>query len=426
MLELPNGWAVETLPIFCNVRTGKKDANHANEQGVYRFYTCSRKYSFCDTFSFCGKCVIVPGNGDIGLVFYYDGSFEAYQRTYVLENICILPKYLYYHFLWNWRHINTNKQYGTTVRYVRISNFYNYVVRISPCAEQHRIVAKIDALFSELDKGIEILQIIRQQLRMYRQAVLKWAFEGAITNTEMSPAKLGDYIEKPRYGTSKKCLPGLPNSGDVCVLRIPNVDYHLGVIDYSDVKYASFNDEEKSALMLRENDILLIRSNGSVSLVGRAAIIRKHDASNLFAGYLIRLRVTNQQLLSRYLLFYLSSPNARIYIERIAKSTSGVNNINAKEIESIPINVCSVNEQKDIVAAIESRLSICDKLLQIVDENLNKAQALKQSILKKAFAGQLVQQDTNDESASILLERIKAEQKHPAVKAKTKGGRKNG
>ena len=120
----------------------------------------------------------------------------------------------------------------------------------------------------------------------------------------------------------------------------------------------------------------------------------------------MRLRINTNELIPRFLLHYLSSPDARIYIEIKAKSTSGVHNINSAEIAALPIPVCAPLEQVTIVAAIESRLSICDKLEQIVDENLSKAQALKQSILKKAFAGQLVPQDPNDEPADKLLARI--------------------
>ena len=310
---------------------------------------------------------------------------------------------------------------GTAQPNLSASNLAAFHFPLPPLAEQHCIVGKIESLFSKLDKGVETLQTIRQQLRTYRQAVLKWAFEGNVAGTVFSQAKVGDFIDKPKYGTSKKCS---PNIGGTCVLRIPNINYSAGTIDYTDIKFADFEDAEKSTLTLQENDILVIRSNGSVSLVGRAALIRGLDEKCLFAGYLIRLRVINQSLTAKYLLHYLSSPSARIYIESVAKSTSGVNNINAKEIESIPLPICSLDEQAAIVVAIESRLSVCDNLESIIDENLCKAAALKQSILKKAFAGMLVPQDPNDEPAERLLERITAARTVPTAQKKPVGKRK--
>ena len=165
------------LPDICEIKTGKMDANHATKDGKYRFYTCASNYSMCDTNSFSGPCVIVPGNGDIGLVFYYDGEFEAYQRTYVLQNIKINPKYLYYHLLYKWRYVNSDKQFGSTVRYVRMSNFTSYELEVYSEEEQERIVTKIEELLSQLDDGVETLKKTKEQLKVYRQAVLQDAFK---------------------------------------------------------------------------------------------------------------------------------------------------------------------------------------------------------------------------------------------------------
>lgn len=324
-------------------------------------------------------------------------------------------KYLFYRMQVIRHNTTTHKRYW-------ISDYSKSVIELPPIAEQHRIVTKIDALFSELDKGVELLQTIRQKLRIYRQAVLKWAFEGKLTNATLTEAKLGDYIEKPRYGTSKKCS---AEKGSTCVLRIPNIKFSAGTIDYGDVKFADFDDAELSALRLCKGDILIIRSNGSVSLVGRAAIVRKCDEANLFAGYLIRLRINNAALSSDFLLHYLSSLQARLYIEATAKSTSGVNNINSNEIGALPIPICARDEQENIVAEIDSRLSVCDKLEQLIDDSLSKAQALRQSILKRAFAGQFVPQDPNDEPAEKLLERIKALKAAEIAKAKPTRRKKN-
>ena len=149
--NLPKNWAVVNLLDLCKIDTGKWDANHAAINGKYRFYTCSTQYSYSDTKRFSGECIIIPGNGDIGNVFFYDGEFDAYQRTYVLSNIQIYPKYLYYHLLSNWRNINTDKQFGSTIKFVRIGNFQNYIVMLPPIEEQKRIVSKIDELFSFFD-----------------------------------------------------------------------------------------------------------------------------------------------------------------------------------------------------------------------------------------------------------------------------------
>jgi type I restriction enzyme S subunit len=347
-----------------------------------------------------GRVAIFPLDGSEKYVTVVDVAILRLAHDLISDKYCsyminALPT----------RNLIAKQQSGTTRKRIARSKLEEISIPVPPLAEQRRIVAKIDSLFSELDKGVEMLHTIRAQLRTYRQAVLKWAFEGNFTNTTLTSVSLSDYIEKPRYGTSKKCISG---KGDVCVLRIPNIDYDAGVVRYKDVKFANFIDDEIETLSLHNGDILIIRSNGSVSLVGRAAIVREKDNKSLFAGYLMRLRINKPQLLPQFLLRYLASPTARTYIENRAKSTNGVHNINSDEIRALIIPFCSTDEQTEIVSAIESRLSVCDKLDQNVGESLAKAQALRQSILKKAFVGHLVSQDPNDEPAEKLLERIKA------------------
>ena len=353
-------------------------------------------------------------------------------------------------------------------------------------SRQRRIVAKIEGLFSELDKGIESLKTAQAQLKVYRQAVLKHAFEGkltaqwreenkdklekpdqllarikqerearyeqqfkewrvavkkweedgksgkrparppkleeisplSLTETETFPPlpagwsylRLGLVIDEPKYGSSKKCDYAYKGTG---VLRIPNVV--RGVVDASDLKGAYFEEDEKRTYDLRSGDILVIRSNGSISIVGRCALISKAEEQYLYAGYLLRLRSNLAALLPEYLVALLSSHLLRTQIEHKAKSTSGVNNINSGEIQSLIIPMCSLSEQEVVVERLSTSLSAIDAIEAEIDSQLLKADALRQSILKKAFSGQLVAQDPHDEPASVLLDRIRAERER-AVK----------
>ena len=148
---MPKGWTICRLLDICRIDTGKWDANHATENGRYRFYTCASQFSYSNTKRFSGECLILPGNGDIGAVYYYSGNFDAYQRTYVLSNIQIYPKYLYYHLLYNWRSINLDRKFGSTIKFVRISNFQNYEVSLPPLAEQIRIVQSLEHILGVID-----------------------------------------------------------------------------------------------------------------------------------------------------------------------------------------------------------------------------------------------------------------------------------
>ncbi len=274
------------------------------------------------------------------------------------------------------------------------SEIAHILLPLPPKKIQQAIVSKIEELFSELDKGIENLRTAQQQVKAYRQAVLKWAFEGKLTNNNVKDGELpegwewvnmGNIIEAPKYGTSKKCEYEVNGKG---VLRIPNIAN--GLVDSSDLKFAEFSVEEIESYSLHDGDILTIRSNGSVDLVGKCALINKKDEGLLFAGYLIRLRPKPNKVLSKYLLNVLSSINLRNQIEFKAKSTSGVNNINSKELADLNIPIPRIKEQMDIIQAIESRLSVADNMEQSINQSLLQAEALRQGILKKAFEGKLI------------------------------------
>ena len=293
------------------------------------------------------------------------------------------PKFIFYRLqVIDFDH-NTHKRYW-------IQQYSKIKVKIPSLSVQLRIVARIEELFSQLDAGVETLKKTKAQLAVYRQAVLKEAFEGRLTDSGPEKiVRLGDYIETPRYGTSKKCSYD-NESGRTAVYRIPNIDYKSGRISHDDIKYAQFSESELDGIRLRQGDILIIRSNGSVSLVGRAAIVCDTDTTGTFAGYLIRLRIMEPEfLLPKFLLLFLQSHQARIYIENKAKSTSGVHNINSTEISDLQMPLYDIDTQYAIIEAIESRLSVCDSIEQTVDTALQQAEAMRQSVLKDAFEGRL-------------------------------------
>jgi type I restriction enzyme S subunit len=314
-----------------------------------------------------------------------------------------------------------------------------YPCPLPPLNEQRRIVEKIEALTARSRKAREALEAIPELLDQFRQSVLAAAFRGDLTadwreqNPDVEPAEallerikeedslpfgwctasLGSIIESLKYGTSRKCS---YEENGVPVLRIPNVSE--GMIKHDDIKYAELTDKEIQDLSLIPGDILLIRSNGSVSLVGKTALAKGSEQGFAYAGYLIRVRPNQQLVMPEYLDFCLDSYDLRMQIEVPARSTSGVHNINSKEVQKLQIPLAPLAEQKEIVRKILDFYSAVTQLESVFGETLVEHEQLDQSILAKAFRGELVPQDPNDEPAAVLLERIRAEREKVGKKSR--------
>lgn len=410
--EIPGDWKWVKIGDICKVVTGttppKSDKNnYGNEYPFFKppHLWDGNVFDTDEKLSDLGskRARIVPINtvlvtciGNLGRTGFVKAVAGFNQQiNAILENDDIIGKYIFYLaqsplFRKQLESLAT----GTTVSIVNKSNFETITIPLPPPSSQQAIVSKIEELFSDLDKGIENLKTVRQQLKVYRQSVLKWAFEGKLTNDNVEDGelpdgwkwvKMGDVIQKPKYGTSKKCGYQILGKG---VIRIPNIT--KGLVDITDLKFAAFDKGEIETYRLEEGDILTIRSNGSVDLVGKCALVTKRDEEYLFAGYLIRLRPLSHKILPKYLINTLSSIALRNQIEEKAKSTSGVNNINSEELSGLIFSLPPLQEQLSIIQEIESRLSVADKMEETITQSLLQAEALRQSILKKAFEGKLV------------------------------------
>ena len=368
---------------------------------------------------------------------------------------------------------------GTTINGVTKKQLRDLPVLLPPLAEQRRIVAEIETQFTRLDASVAALRRAQANLKRYRASVLKDACEGRLVPTEAELARSegrdyesadvllerilaerrarwesqekrrGKYREpstpdisalpelpegwvwatveqllaRSEYGTLVKCnyeSEGLP------VLRIPNIV--AGEIDLTDIKYATLPVQIDSVSALARGDVLMCRTNGSVSLVGKTAVVRTElEPHHGFASYLLRFRLVETDMMPKWFHIYATSRLGRAFIEQNAASSAGQNNVSLSLIHTMPIPLPPLAEQRRIVAEVERRLSVVQQAEATVEASLSQAERLRQSILKQAFSGRLVPQDPDDEPASVLLARIKAEREAEAqatASAKGKNGRR--
>lgn len=316
-----------------------------------------------------------------------------------------------------------------------ISEYSQLPVPLAPLNEQIRIIAKIEELITGLDKGIEYLETTKKQIRVYRQAVLQWAFEGKLTNKHVkenelpkgwkwSPIK--DVISELNQGWSPKCENTHSTSND-----------EWAVIKTSAIQHINFEEIENKRLPkhltprkqheLKTNDILITRAGPRVR-VGVCCLVKNVRPKLLNCDKAYRIIADESKVLPVYLVQVLNTPRFLKIIDKCKTggSDSGLN-LTQTRFTSIEIPLPKdIDEQKRIISEIESRLSVCDKIEETIESSLQQAEALRLSIIKKAFEGKLVPQDPNDEPAEKLLERIRAAKGNgkPEKKDKVKAEKK--
>ena len=354
-----------------------------------------------------GQYVILVDGENSGEVFRihetgYMGS--TFKRLACPDNR--LLEYLLYIIKFNQKVFRENKK-GSAIPHLDKKLFKELSINLPPLAEQGRIVAKIEELFAGIDAGVENLKSVKNQIALYRQSVLKSAFDNQ-TKKEM----LKNFIIEINYGTSEKTN---DDASGIPVLRMG--DIQNGKLRFNKLKYLKKITDKK--LLLQKCDLLFNRTN-SAELVGKSAVFNS-DFVCSFASYLIKVRFS-EKLNSDYVCFYINSPYGKAWAKTQLTQQVGQANINSQKLQALQIPVPTLAEQERIVAEIESRFERADALETAVDRALNDAEKLKQAVLKKAFSGELVPQNPDDEPASVLLDRIRTARASelPAKKGKRK------
>jgi hypothetical protein len=288
-------------------------------------------------------------------------------------------------------------------------------IPLPPFNEQHRIVAKIEELFSELDKGMEALKTAREQLKVYRQALLKHAFEGKLTSVSTDGAwakkSLGDLLDFLTSG-SRGWKQYYAAAGDLFI-RAQNIKHDL--LELDDIAFVSLPKRaEGLRAQVKKGDLLITITGANVT---KSALVER-DVGTAYVSQHVALCRPTAEVFPRYLYWFIVAEAAgRKQLSDMAYG-AGKPGLNLENIRSVLVPLPELSEQQKIVEQVEGKLSEADQLDQTLTTSLQQSETLRQSILKRAFSGQLVAQDANDEPASVLLERIKAERAAQAAVAK--------
>jgi type I restriction enzyme S subunit len=322
--------------------------------------------------------------GKAAIVSDIDQGAIASSLVIVRPGNAISSQYLYYYLRSPLAKVEIARfDNGTAQPNLAARDLGKFPIPLAPANEQERVVAAIEEQFSRLDAGIAALGRARWGSEMTRKSILDALLKDE-TGEFFPDILLEDILQRGRYGTSTKCSAegkGFP------VLRIPNVQ--SGRIDLTDLKYAIDTSVDLKGSRVESGDVLIIRTNGSRSLIGRSAVVPHLNSEMAFASYLIQLKMDRSAIEPNYLVSALSAPHMRRKIEDLAATSAGQYNISLDKLRSLRLPLPPLAQQRNALSRADHLLSAIDHMEQDIMSSQTKAELLRSSILSTAFSGKL-------------------------------------
>jgi len=358
--------------------------------------------------------LIVKDGATTGKTSFINGSFP-FDEAVVNEHVFICrasaefnPKFLFY-FLWSkegkekiLENFKGSAQGGINTTFAS-----NLLVPVSPLAEQHRIVAKLDSLFAKTESNKQRLEKIPQLLKRFRQSVLAAAVSGnngieEIANNVCSEIQIGPFgTQLHKHDYISKGIPLVNPTHIQAGEIVPDMDLTI-----SKTKF-----KELSNYHLQTGDVIM----GRRGEMARCALVGKKENGWLCGTGSLFFRPDLKKVNPQYLFWVLSNNNTKAFLEGEAKGST-MSNLNLNIVRNIPIPLPPLEEQKEIVKQVEQLFAFADKIENRYTKAKTMIDKLPQSILAKAFRGELVSQNADDEPASMLLERIALERARTKVR----------
>jgi type I restriction enzyme S subunit len=417
IIDIPKHWQVKRLGEVCEVLDNlRKPINSTERQHriagksqneLFPYYGATGQVGWIDSFLTNGDYVLIGEDGAPFLDIYKDKAYKIKGKTWVNNHAHILKgkeQYLINDYALYYLNSINYREYvnGTTRLKLTKSNLVDIQFILPPLPEQQAIVAKIEELFSDLDNGKQQLQTAQQQLKVYRQSLLKWAFEGKLTNKDVKEGELpvGWKLKELKdittvQGDGLHGTPKYSDSGEYYFINGNNLND--GKIEIKEnTKRISLEEFNKYKKPLNENTIL-VSINGSLGYT--AFYNNEKVVLGKSACYFNVLEIINKF----YIRYFLTSNQFTSYANKKATGST-IKNVGLKAMRELQIPIPpTLQEQQLIVDELESKLTVCDKIEETISQSLLQVETLRQSILKKAFEGKLVQTEVIAEKKKEII-----------------------
>lgn len=472
-MDTPKNWIKIALSEIATTEWGNTSLTKKTyvSSGVIA-YSASGPDGFLPNAEWFGEGIVLSAIGaQCGKCFYCQGNWTAIKNTIVIQPLTseINTRYLH-HYLNDQRRWKLS---GSGQPFITLKTCRENLIPLPPTNEQHRIVDKIEELFSELDKGVESLKTAQAQLNVYRQALLKHAFEGKLTAQwrtdnpdklesadtllkriqqeclQRYEQQLTDWEANGKQGSKPKVPRALLQFTDEELTKLPTLPQswkwvtlnHIQSYEKNSVKAGPFGSalkkefyvqggykiygqeqvirgdagygdyfisetkfNELSSCAIKPLDVLI----SLVGTIGKVLIVPKNAEAGIINPRLVKISLNLPLYRPALFKAYFESAFLRsLYATKSQGTTMDI--LNLGMIQGLPYPLCSTFEQDEIMKVIDEKFFAIEQLELTLNFTLQQSEVLRQSILKKAFSGQLVPQDDSDEPASVLLARIQTE-----------------
>lgn len=367
------GYPIRKWKDVLSIVSGKNQKMVADPKGQYPIYGSGGIMGYANNYLCEAGTTIIGRKGTINCPIFVNKRFWNVDTAFgVFPGETLHPKFLFY-FCQSFNFKALDK--STTIPSLAKRDLLNIEMPVPSLSEQEHIVSRIEELFSQLDAGVAELKTAKERLKVYRQAVLKEAFsvckEESLLNSVCKHITDGDHMPPP------KAKAGIP------FIMISNI--HQNKINWSNTAYVNERYYERiNEKRHPQNGDILYTVTGSFGI----PVLVDFDKHFCFQRHIALLR-PNQSITQKYLYYAMQEPG--VYSQASKKATgTAQKTVGLAVLRKITIPyINSIEAQKKIVFQIESRLSVCDSIEKTVETALQQAETLRQSILKKAFEGNM-------------------------------------
>ncbi len=418
MSKLPRGWAKATIGDLIRFNYGKGLPERERSGIGFPVFGSNGVVGYHDHAFVHAESLVVGRKGSVGEVHHAQGPCWPIDTTYYIDDFSSMPARFWYYALKSLELGGLNR--ATAIPGLNREDAYQVEFALAPLNEQKRIADKLDAVLARVDACRERLDRIPAILKRFRQSVLAAATSGKLTEewravqsddsdwrsvrlAEVASSRLGKMLDKAKNQ-------GIPTP------YLRNVNVRWFGFDLSDIQQIKVTSQEKADLALEPGDVLVCEGGEP----GRCAIWRVPDSTYVYQKALHRVRV-GTALLPEWLCYSLKNAADSGRLSDLFTGTT-IKHLTGVALGQFELQLPPVDEQLEIIRRVESLFAYADRLEACYTAARAQVERLTPALLAKAFRGELVPQDPNDEPASVLLERIRAAREAAPAKPKQRNG----